>query len=203
MDIRKIADGLATQTKMAARDTLVYTRAATEKTADLVGETRKPVDTLTDAGLELNRITYKGVESMLKYNHDALVGLVDSGAKRLRTAANARSFKALVDGQIALFPATRERVVADFNRVVAIYAEAGQQTLGVLRGTGESLGLVKPVAKKPKAAKATKKTAKKTAKKASKKVTGASKKAGSSVRKASRKAATEKTAGKPAGKTGA
>ena len=198
MDIRSIADGLANQTKMAAHDTLVYTRAATEKTAELVSETKKPINTLTDAGLALNRIAHDSVGSLIRFQHDAFVGLVEGGATRLRLAADASSPKELVDAQLALVPATRDRIASDLQRLLDIYAQAGRQTVGVFRETGQGLGIVDGASAAPKLK--SKKKVKRTAKKAASRT---AKKAGSAAGTAKKpvKRAVRKPVAKPAPKT--
>jgi hypothetical protein len=148
--IEQFADNLKAESRMLADRAVAGLRTAGLETADLLIRTKRPVHAFADTGLKLNTLSHKSIEKLLKQQVAALDDILDGGARRLETAARARSVRTLVDGQISTLPKTRDHAVKNARKTVAL-----------VRETGDALGdLVKDVvvdissARKPAARKA-------------------------------------------------
>jgi len=127
--IEKLARDLRAEYGIVTDRTLDKIRAATLDTADFVAKTKGPVRKIADTGLQLNRISHKGVEKLVKSQVHFVEATIDDGAKRLALAARADNIRDLVGDQIATWPASRDRAVTN-----------ARKTLGVVKGAGDEIG---------------------------------------------------------------
>ncbi|MGB5590952.1 MAG: phasin family protein [Gammaproteobacteria bacterium] len=175
--IEKLARNVRAEYGTLTNRAIKRIRNATLDTAEMVSSSRTPVRKFTDAGLQINRISHKGLEKLVKQQANFVDSAIEGGARRLELAARADSLRALVGDQISMLPKSRHWAVLNARKTIEIVKDAGDEIGGVLRAT-----VVVP----NKARKTTKKTAKKSTRKV----------AARTRRPAAKKATTRKAAAK-------
>jgi hypothetical protein len=133
--IEKLARDLRADYGFMADKALDKIRTTTLDTADLVAKTKQPVRKIADTGIKLNRISHKGFEKLVKAQARFFEATIDDGAKRLEMAARADGFRALFGDQIATFPASRERTLANARKSIDVVRDTGDEISDVLKGT--------------------------------------------------------------------
>ena len=131
--IEIVADNLKAESRQLTERAVSSLRAATLETAGLLVRTKRPALALADTGLKINELSHRGIERLLKQQLAAFEALVDGGAKRLETAARAPTLRALVDGQIAVLPASRDAAVKNARKTVEIVRSTGGEFGGIVR----------------------------------------------------------------------
>ncbi len=113
--------------------------------AQWVAKGRKPLHLVTESGLRLNTISHKSIARLLNVQAEMVEGTLVATAKRLETAANANSVRDLLNDQVALLPATRDRLTGDARKAMVVLSDTGEdikslvtETLSDLSVTGES-----------------------------------------------------------------
>jgi len=154
--IEQLARNVRAEYGTLANRAIKRIRTATLDTADMVASSRKPVRKFTDAGLQINRISHKGLEKLVKQQAHFVDSAIEGGARRLELAARADSFRALVGDQISMLPKSRHWAVLNARKTIEIVKDAGDEIGDVLRAT-----VATPAAKTRKTRK-TRKTAGKT-----------------------------------------
>lgn len=109
------------------------TRNATVKLADVVARTNRPVDIAMETSLRLNKITHNSVARLVKQQARMIEGTVDATAKRLHVAADATNLRDLVNDQVAMLPATRDRLANDARKAVAVFTETREELAELIR----------------------------------------------------------------------
>ena len=210
--IEDIARQVRTEAGQRAEFVLKSIRQATVNTAEFIASGKGPIRKIADTGVKLNRISHKGVEKLVKNQASLLETTLDDGAARLKLAARADSFRALVGDQIASLPASRDRAVGTARKSIDIVVDTGNEIGGIVRGAIVDLRPTQPTAKRvTKKATATRKkvakkataTRKRVAKKASAATKPAAKKAKARATTARKKAANKATDIKVAAKKAA
>jgi len=133
--IEKLARDLRADYGQMANKALEKIRAATLDTADLIAKTKDPVRKIADTSLKLNRISHKGVEKLVRTQARFVESTIDDGTRRLELAARADSLRALFGDQIATFPQSRERALANARKTIDVVRDTGDEFGGVLKGT--------------------------------------------------------------------
>ena len=123
--IEQLADNLKAESRTLADRAVAGLRSAGLETAELLTKSKRPVHALADSGLKLNNIAHKSVEKLLKQQVAVLDDILDGGARRLETAARARTIRTLVDGQISTLPKTRKHAVKNARKTVTLVRETG------------------------------------------------------------------------------
>ena len=113
------------------------TRNATVMLADAVARTNRPVDLAVETSLKLNEITHKSVARFVKQQARMIEGTVDAASKRLHVAADASNLRNLVNDQLAMFPATRDRLTKDARNTVAVFTETREELTDLVRSVME------------------------------------------------------------------
>jgi hypothetical protein len=175
----------------AVTNTLGGSRDLAVSGAHWFAKGRRPVHLVTESSLRLNTITHKSVARLLNVQAEMVEGTLVAMAKRLETAANAHSIRELLNDQVALLPAMRERFTGDARKALNVMTDTGEdirklvtQTVTDLRSEGKTT--VKTAASK----------AKKKTRRVSKKVGSTTKRAAAKTRKSANragKAVTKKT----------
>lgn len=189
--IEQLARNVRAEYGTLANRAIKRIRTATLDTADMVASSRKPVRKFTDAGLQINRISHKGLEKLVKQQAHFVDSAIEGGARRLELAARADSFRALVGDQISMLPKSRHWAVLNARKTIEIVKDAGDEIGDVLRAT-----VATPAAKTRKTRKTAGKT-RTTRKAASKTRRPAAKKAAAKKRTAKKRVA-KKTSAKKA-----
>ena len=213
--IEDIARQVRTEAGQRADFVLKSLRQVTVNTAEFIASGKGPIRKIADTGIKLNRVSHKGVEKLVKNQASLLETTLDDGAARLKLAARADSFRALVGDQIASLPASRDRTVGTARKSLDIVVNTGNEIGGIVRGAIVDLRPTQPTAKRvtrkatatrKKAAKKATATRKRVAKKASAETKPAAKKAKAvkaRANTASKKAASKATDIKAAAKKAA
>ncbi len=157
--IEQLARNVRAEYGTLANRAIKRIRTATLDTADMVASSRAPVRKFTDAGLQINRISHKGLEKLVKQQAHFVDSAIEGGARRLELAARADSLRALVGDQISMLPKSRHWAVLNARKTIEIVKDAGDEIGGVLRAT-----VAAPAKKTRKTAGKTKTTRKATAK---------------------------------------
>jgi hypothetical protein len=193
--IEQLARNVRAEYGTLANRAIKRIRTATLDTADMVASSRKPVRKFTDAGLQINRISHKGLEKLVKQQAHFVDSAIEGGARRLELAARADSFRALVGDQISMLPKSRHWAVLNARKTIEIVKDAGDEIGDVLRATVATPAKTRKTAGKSKTTrKAAAKTRRPAAKKAAAKKRTAKKRP---VKKTSSKKTTAKKASAP------
>ncbi len=167
-------------------------RTAAVMSADFIAAAKKPIDAVTETTLRLNKISHESLAKLVRAQSDMVEAAVDAAAKHLSTAADARSWKELVDAQMSLVPSERDRIVKDARRTLEVFTDAREDVKDVFQIGPD------PMTKAAKSVRSTatraRKTAGKTAASARKKATATKRRATKTVRKTTgRKTTARKT----------
>jgi hypothetical protein len=127
--IEQIAENLKAESRLLADRAIARMRNAGLETASLITSAKTPVRVAADTGLKFNTLTHKSIEKLLKQQAAALEELIDGSADRVEMAARAVSMRVLVEAQISTLPTSRDHVVDNARKTVAI-----------VRDTGDALG---------------------------------------------------------------
>jgi phasin family protein len=92
---------------------------------------KSPVRALARSGVKLSAVSQETAQNLIELQSEAVTAALSEAAQRLERAAKAASLVELVRGQIELMPKTRERIVGDANRTVAILRSAGRDLRSV------------------------------------------------------------------------
>jgi hypothetical protein len=136
-------------------------RKATENTADFIASGKTPIRKLADTGIKLNRVSHKGFEKLVRNQASLLEGTLDDGAARLKLAARADSFRALVGDQLASLPSSRERTIGTARKSLDIVVDTGTEIRGIVQGAIGDLRPARPVTERITAQPAVKKATRK------------------------------------------
>lgn len=168
-------------------------RKFAEASADMVASSTKSVALVSDKGLKLNKISHNMLARLLTEQTHMVEGGLKAVSKRLDVAANADSFQMLVSGQIEMLPKTRDRLIKDGQKIVAVFSDTGTElrdwfvgSVSDFRQRGEKVAR-KTRKKVTKTATKTRKKASGTSKTTKKKVNKARKTAGKTVRKTAKR----------------
>lgn len=132
---------VAKQYRQAGQVAVDRVRDALDNGADWVDSGRAPVQVLTDKTLKLNRISHNSAARLVRVQSEFIEGSVEGAAQRLQAAARARDLRQLLDSQVKLMPATRDRIVTDARKTIDVLVDTRddltslvRETLGDLRG---------------------------------------------------------------------
>ena len=103
--------------------------------AEWVAERKRPLDVVTEKTLKLNGISHESAARMVRQQAEFFEGTVDAAARRLKTASEADSIRSLIDGQIKMFPETRDRIVDDVRKTFEILSDTREDLGQLIRET--------------------------------------------------------------------
>lgn len=176
--VEKWVKPVVDKTVEAANNAVTVTRQAAHASARLMASAKQPLQVVTDSSLKLNKISHQSIARLVNVQSHAIEGTVLAAAKRLETAANAHSVNELVNDQMAMVPASRERLVKDARQALDVLSDTRDELRALVNdtvadfGRGERTSAAKArTATRRTATKAKRKaaTAKRTVKKAAKK----------------------------------
>ncbi|MBT8143624.1 MAG: phasin family protein [Gammaproteobacteria bacterium] len=110
-------------------------RDALDTSAEWVDGGKQPIKVLTEKTLKLNRITHNSAARLVRIQSEFVEGSVGGAAQRLQALASARDIRHMVDGQVQLMPATRERVVADARKTLDVIGDTRDDLTALIRET--------------------------------------------------------------------
>lgn len=139
-------------------------REAVVGSADTLKSLKSPVRLLARSGVKLSAVGQTAVQNLIELQSDVVTSALSEVALRLERATKAENIVEFVREQIELTPATRDRVVDEANRAVAIFKTAGREVRAVARHAFE--GIVEKAEKEVEAVKPRRKAAKRAVRKA-------------------------------------
>lgn len=92
----------------------------TQVAANAVDSLKNPAHILNSAGSKLNDLSHDYFGRLLKEQRKIVDGVVEDSAQRLRVMADADNLQKFCGDQVALFPATRERMVGNVKQTLQI-----------------------------------------------------------------------------------
>lgn len=126
MDSSKLKN-ISEEFKGRVRDTAEHAvdqvKNGTQVAANAVDSLKNPTHILNNAGSKLNDLSHDYIARLLKEQRRIVDGVVEDGAKRLRVIADAGNLNEFWDAQLALFPATRDRVVGNVRETLDILGD--------------------------------------------------------------------------------
>jgi len=147
---------IAEQARGRYNKALTAARTRTEKAANRVSQSKKPVNTLSKLSLKLTAVSHRTADKVLKQQKKLLENQIDAFAVRLTAVAEATDVRSLVKTQIRLIPKNAALFANDARTTLSIVAKAGAEVRDLLKGTVSELrGVKKATVKKPVAKKAT------------------------------------------------
>ena len=192
--IEQLARNVRAEYGTLANRAIKRIRNATLDTADMVASSRTPVRKFTDAGLQINRISHKGLEKLVKQQAHFVDSAIEGSARRLELAARADSLRALVGDQISMLPKSRHWAVLNARKTIEIVKDAGDEIGGVLRATvAVPAKTRKTTAKKTRRTTAKKAGARKTTRKATAKTRRPAAKKAAAKKRTAKKRVAKKT----------
>ena len=114
-------------------------RDGLDNSASWVSHRKGPLDVFTEKTLKLNGLSHDSAARLVRQQATFLEGSVDGMVKRLKTAADAESFRGFLDGQIKLMPETRDRIVGDIRKTFEILGDTRTDLTTLFRETLDDL----------------------------------------------------------------
>ena len=106
--------------KDTAEQVVDRAKNGTQVAANAVDSLKNPAHILNNAGSKLNDLSHDNFGRLLKEQRKIVDGVVEDSAQRLRVIADAGNLKEFWDSQVALSPATRERMVGNVQETLEI-----------------------------------------------------------------------------------
>ena len=106
-------------------------RSAALKSAGRIQSLKDPVRALSRSGVRLTAISQSTAQSLIELQAEIVESVLSSAAAQLERAAQTESVMDLARDQADVLRATRERIVEDLNKAVAIFKDAGGNVRGV------------------------------------------------------------------------
>lgn len=122
---------LTDQVQKFRKDSVETVREAVAGSAENLKALKSPVRVFARSGVKVTAVSQTAVSSLIELQSDMLTAALSEAALRLEKAARAENVVELVRDQIELFPATRDRIVEDAQRAVAIFRHAGRDLKNV------------------------------------------------------------------------
>jgi phasin family protein len=126
-------------------------RKAATRTAGHIKSLSDPVQAFARSGVKLTAISQGTAQSLIELQAEIVARALGEAATHLERAAEVRDLRDLVRDQAAVLRATRDRIVSDMTRAVAIFKDAGGDVRKV--ASGAYTQAARPAAKKAPAAK--------------------------------------------------
>ncbi len=117
---KNISDQFKGRVKDTAEHAIDQVKNGTQVAANAVDLLKSPAHILNNAGSKLNDLSHKYFGRLLKEQRKIVDGVVEDSAKRLRVMADAGNLQEFWGDQVALFPATRDRIVANVRETLEI-----------------------------------------------------------------------------------
>ena len=157
--LRNISAEFKGRVKDTAEHAVDQVKNGTQVAANAVDSLKNPAHILNGAGQKLNDLSHDYFGRLLKEQRKIVDGVVEDGAQRLRTMADADNLKEFWDNQVALYPVTRDRVVGNVRKTLDILGDTRdglkdlfQSTVLEFKGKKTPKAASKPHAKKKKTA---------------------------------------------------
>jgi hypothetical protein len=101
-------------------------RGAAARSAKRIKALQEPVRVVTHSGVQLTNLSHEALLGLMALQLEVVTSALSDAAAQLERVAQSEDVSGLVRGQADDLRATRERVVNDVNRAVAIVKDAGR-----------------------------------------------------------------------------
>jgi hypothetical protein len=101
-------------------------RGAAARSAKRIKALQEPVRVVTHSGVQLTNVSHEALLGLMALQLEVVTSALSDAASQLERVAQSDNVMDLVRGQADELRATRERVVSDVNRAVAIVKDAGR-----------------------------------------------------------------------------
>jgi hypothetical protein len=101
-------------------------RGAAARSAKRIKALQEPVRVVTHSGVKLTNVSHEALLGLMALQLEVVTSALSDAAAQLERVAQSDNVMDLVRGQADELRATRERVVSDVNRAVAIVKDAGR-----------------------------------------------------------------------------
>jgi hypothetical protein len=157
-------DVLVDQFQKLRSDSVESVREAALGSAESLKSLKAPVRVIARSGVKLTTVSQTTVANLIELQSDVVTAALTDAALRLQRASRAENVVELVREQFEMLPATRDRIVEEAQRAVAIFADAGRELKDVAVHAYESVtDSVEEKAPVKKAKRTVKRAARKTA----------------------------------------
>ena len=110
-------------------------RGAAARSAKRIKALQEPVRVITHSGVRLTNVSHEAVLGLMALQLEVVTSALSDAAAQLERVAQSDNVKDLVSGQAAELRATREQVVDEMKRAVAIVKHAGRGVRAVAAET--------------------------------------------------------------------
>ena len=117
---------LAGQAQKFRKNPERFMRKALVDSAQGLSSLKRPVRMVAHSGVKLTVVSQNTLASLIELQSEVVTSAMTAFAKRLERAADAEGVADLVLDQVAMLPATRERIVDEATRAVEIFKVAGR-----------------------------------------------------------------------------
>lgn len=141
--------GLAELAERFRKERLAAARRAAIESAARIRSLNGRVRRLAQSGVRLSAISQGTAQSLIELQSEIVTAALDEAAGQLQRAVHTGSVRELARNQADVLQATRERIVKDMARAVAILkGAAGDMRKVALRATEKPAASAKPAARK-------------------------------------------------------
>ena len=110
-------------------------RGAAARSAKRIKALQEPVRVITHSGVKLTNVSHEAVLGLMALQLEVVTSALSDAAAQLERVAQSDNLRDLVSGQADELRATRERVLDEINRAVAIVKHAGRGVRNVANET--------------------------------------------------------------------
>jgi hypothetical protein len=118
---------LTHQTEQFRKNPVGFMRKALVDSAENFKSLKSPVRVVAHSSVKLTAISQNALQSLIELESEVITSALSGAARRFEHAARAEDLLDLVRDQTATLPATRDRIVDEATRRVAIVRDAGRE----------------------------------------------------------------------------
>jgi len=118
---------LADQAEKFRKNPVGFMRKALVDSAESFKSLKSPVRMVAHSGVKLTVVSQNTLQSLIELQAEVITSALNGAAMRFERAARAEDILDLVRDQTDMLPATRDRLVDEATRAVAIVTDAGHE----------------------------------------------------------------------------
>ena len=130
---------LAGQAQKFRDDPVETVREAAVTSAEGIKSLKQPVRVIARSGVKLTAISQTALQGLIELQSEIVTSALTDAAVRLERAARADNVVDLLQEQAEALRATRDRIVDEATRAVAIFTHAGRDVRVLLLHAGDEL----------------------------------------------------------------
>jgi len=129
------SQALVDQAQKFRKNPAGFTRKVLVRSAEGLKSLKNPVRKMAHSGVKFTVVSQQTLQSLIEFEAEVVAAALTGAATRLEHAAQAEGVLELVRDQVDLLPATRDRLVDEATRGVAILTDAGREVRKLARET--------------------------------------------------------------------